>query len=247
MESNKLILKFDDENQSLTEENGLSIQELGKLLFALDKITDGDNVVISNISGNCYALELTSPNQKNINSLRITHNNLKEKKSENWSKKEIRYASTLIKILGKNKNLEVYDKQKTFSIKITREDIINPIQYYYERKIIYGVITLIGSTSLDKRSKPKIILDKQNYSINISTEQENSLKSYYKNNKLKLTLRLRKRISDSSIESANLIDFVIPEPTTLFTSMERFRSNSNIDIDAIIVDAEQMLNNIRNK
>ncbi len=73
---NNITLRFDDDNHSLSKENGLSIGDIGKLLSSIERVVKpkaGERLVLSEVRGNCYALNLYSETIRPILGVRGLH------------------------------------------------------------------------------------------------------------------------------------------------------------------------------
>lgn len=248
MDPYKVTLRFDDNDHSLTKENGLTIHQLYKILDGIDKNMDKtkrDKIVLSEIRGNCYAMVFSSYSNEKIKKIFTIHEEIKNMDSKLWTKPQEKYATNLKAILGGKLNLTVYDNDRTWEISITSEDISKANPYYFERIDKYGCFTLIGSYSMSSRSKPKIKLDGEDYNILITREQEDVLKQFYKTTKLYMEIRLQKRQKDDSIKSAELIYFEPTPQTTLSESAKEFRKNFGDLFDQEIPDVDEAMKSIR--
>ncbi|WP_396163664.1 hypothetical protein, partial [Flavobacterium sp.] len=155
--SNKVYnfsLKIDDENNSLSETNGLSVKQLGQLLLDLDRALElnGKDCTLSNISGNCYQVGYSTPNEFIYNNYIQSMDIISRSKYDDLPPNLKPIKKTLNNILGNNRYAIAYDMNFKEVAKITSTEIINNRLEYYTNKIIKGLIIQIGNKNIDKNA-----------------------------------------------------------------------------------------------
>ena len=81
MEFYDFTLRFDNEDHSLTAKNGLPIEKLAELLLSLSKSVNTDEknpLILSEIRGNCYAIQVTTPIFTVHENLKVVHRKISE-------------------------------------------------------------------------------------------------------------------------------------------------------------------------
>jgi hypothetical protein len=209
-----LTLRFDNEDHSLTQTNGLDISEISEILSKLAKATGNDDkLVLSEIKGNCYALRLSTSNAGEFEVLKAIHKPIENNVYDDLNSYQLDYIQTLQKVLKKNKfNFQAYDKDKKFNIE-TNEIIINEApKYYYEIGTIIGVVTSIGGKNMDVTSY--IHLSTQSYDIKISNDLERQLIPYFKQRKIRLTLKKKIQFDTDKVIGGEAISFEVIDKST---------------------------------
>lgn len=209
MDEYNFIIRFDDDSHSLSAQNGLPINQIGELLSYLGKALNlkDETLTLSQILGNCYALELTTPVYSIYSTMKSVHECISNNDFLSLNTEQKKYAKKIGEILGTKYRMNTYDRDKSFDYKILNINSLIEVSYFYEIDDVKGTITAIGSNSFD--SKIHIKLDSLNYDIYISTSQEAELLKHYK--KSVLSLRINKKIDNSTdkVVSAELIEFSV--------------------------------------
>lgn len=222
MKNYDFILRFDDNNHSLTATNGLSIKELSELLSSLYEainVSNKDTLVLSEIRGNCYALNLTTNNELIYENLKVVHRKISNNDYDGLNKKQIHYAEKVKTILKEDLNLQAYDDLQTFKFEVNEINIVQDLPlFYYEISSEYGIVTSIGGRSIEGVSNIKI--NGKNYDIKVSAKQEREILPYFKKNRLRLVLNKKISTDDKEIKSATLESFEITENNTFFNKLE---------------------------
>jgi hypothetical protein len=195
----------------LSKNNGLPANLLGELLISLSKAIGykkDDRFTLSEIRGNCYALDLTTNNESIYNTIKVVHRKISENDFSGFNSDQRKYAEKLHStICDKGYRVNAYDQDKKFNCKIVDISLENKIDSCFEIDSVYGVIASIGSSSLD--TQPSIKLSKEGYDIHITSEQERKLIKHFKKDRLLLTIKKKINFETGKIESASLIDFEI--------------------------------------
>lgn len=210
MERYHFTLRFDDEQHTLTRFNGLSVQRVGELLVALSEalgIGKNQMLVLSEVRGNCYALELTTETLTVHESLKVIHKNISENNFKGMNLPQRKYAQTLKSIMGDKIHLKAYNKDKGYEVRVEHIELPQAPAYYYEEGTAYGIITAIGGSSLE--GKTSIRVNQEDYNIEITPKQEQALLSAYKKNRLRLSIRKKINFETDKIVSAELLDYEI--------------------------------------
>ena len=227
MKNYDFILRFDDNNHSLTATNGLSIKELSELLSSLYdaiNVSNKDTLVLSEIRGNCYALNLTTNNEIIYENLKVVHRKISNNDFDGLNKKQIQYAEKVKTILKEDLNLQAYDDLQTFKFEVNEINIVQELPpFYYEISSEYGIVTSIGGRSIDGISNIRI--NGKNYDIKVSARQERELLPYFKKNKLRLVLNKKIATDDQEVKSATLESFEITENISFFNKIEDIDEN----------------------
>ncbi|MDR1939058.1 MAG: hypothetical protein LBQ73_11265, partial [Tannerellaceae bacterium] len=202
------IIRFNDDERSLSSTNGIPIDSLGELLASLGKaigLKKDDNLTLSEIRGNCYALGLTTNSEPIHSSLKVIHRQIAENDYSGLNSDQKKYAAKLRAVMGNKYRVNTYDNNKEFDYKISQIQLSDPVESYFEVDDIYGIVASIGSSNLTSRSSIK--LSEEGYEIQITGEQERELIKCFK--KSKLLLRVKKKINTETgkIESAVLMNF----------------------------------------
>jgi hypothetical protein len=205
----KLTLRFDDDAHTLTAENGLPIGETGELLQSLSKalnLDDHNKVTLSEIRGNCYALEFSTRYVTMYETIKNLHEKISVNEFQGLNREEKNYASRLKNIMERrHTQLSVYDESKTFNLHVVSIDLPKEPQQYFQRGSVYGVVTAIGGVSLSGKST--IHVSDIPYDIEIDGQQEEQLLTHFKKNRLYFEIRKRINFQTGQVQSAELIDF----------------------------------------
>ena len=206
-------LRFDNDEHSLTAENGIPADEVGKILIDLtNALGKGHQIVLSEIKGNCYALNIATKQHITHEILKVIHKKVSENDFVGLNVDQRKYVHTLKFILNKEKAyLDVYTRNKEeYHVKVSNIIIPESPKQYYELGSIYGKITAIGGKTLDGKTFIKI--NDGNFDIEITPDQERQLISHYKKTKLLLTIKKKIDFNNEGILSAILEDFEeVPE------------------------------------
>lgn len=209
MELYDYILRFDDEDHSLSAKNGIPLDELVKLLDSLNKtlrLAKDDKIVLSEVIGNSYAVGLTTNSYSAFNKIGDIHKKISKNDYSGFNTDERRYALQLKSVLKDKYYVQGYtgiDKVKRTQI----DEIIIPQkpEYYFEIGSIYGIITGIGGKTLN--GKASVHINNAPYEIEVSHDQEHQLIKHFKKDKLHFTITKKIGFDLENIISATLEDF----------------------------------------
>lgn len=200
----------------MTRYNGLPINQLAKFLQALSKTlsSDEDEIVLSEIKGNCYAPVISTQSKTQYEKIKTLHSVIAEGNYGALTKNEKSYAKTLSEIMAKSIILNVYNSEKTFFKTIENIGDTNVFKHYYSTTSKRGYLTKIGSRNFD--SKSSIFITSYPNEIEIDAHQDAVLKNYYKENLIEFYLTERINKETKKIEHAVLDEFKILDKTANF-------------------------------
>ncbi len=226
MERYYFTLRFDDEQHSLTRFNGLSVQQVGEILLSLSEavgLGKNQSLVLSEVRGNCYALEFTTESATLQESLKVIHSKISQNDYKGLNTGQRKYAHKLQGVLGEKLFLKAYDKEKSYEVRVEKIEMPSMPTHYYELGDIYGIITSIGGNTIDGKANIKI--NQEDYPIEISPKQERVLVSEYKKNRLRLSVRKKIIFETDKISMAELLDFEVLDGLDFATLAKSFREN----------------------
>ncbi len=238
MERYHFTLRFDDDEHSLTAYDGLPAGKVGDLLVALAhalNLKNSKSLVLSEVRGNCYALQLTTESKTIQESLKVIHKQVSENDYKGFTSEERKYVHTLKAILGERLNLSAYDETKQFKVKVEKITIPKNPDYYFETTSTYGIITAIGGATLE--GKAHININQEDFKIEISPAQEKELLNYYKKNRISLHIKKKINFETDKISSAELLDFEILSEKSFAEAAEIFRANHPDGISSDVTDS----------
>lgn len=218
----KFSIKIDDDNHTLSKENGVSFEKIAILLKDLYEAIEtklGIKCTLGEIRGNCYALDFFTEDEKLHDNFVVVHKNVEQHLDTDLREKEQKYAKTLNVILGDKFYLKAYDKTGGEIAKIRKLNIPQEVEHYFITQTLYGIFSEHGGKSL--KTKPHIFISEIDYKIYISEYQDLLLKPYYKTDKLKFRLKQKISTKDLHVISAELIEF---EPISKLTLIENINS-----------------------
>lgn len=230
MEYYDLTLRFDNEDHSLTAKNGLPIDKLAELLLSLGKCVSADDknpLTLSEIRGNCYAIQISTPVFTQHENLKVVHKKISENDFSGLNMDQKKYAIKLKSILGTKLSLTAYDSEKNFNVEVS--DILLPTlpEYFYEIGSIYGIITSIGGSAID--GKTVIHVNRVPYDIEISNQQESELLNFYKKDKIRFLVRKKLTSEKKEIISAKLEAFEVLQEKGFVKAVSEIRNNLSND------------------
>lgn len=202
-------LKIDDKKHSLDAENGISIDIIGRLLAELYNAIDleeGANCTLSNIRGNCYALDFSTKSEQQVERFKVVHRKIQEVPYQELESYEKKYAKILSKIISSNYYINAYDENNNKIASINEIITGRIIKYYYSQKTVYGYLSELGGKSLDS-SKKHIIIDGFPHRIYINKDLDLKLKPYYRTVKIAIKIKIKHSAEKGSIIYAEMINF----------------------------------------
>lgn len=219
MNSFDITFRFNDNDNTLDNHNGISINVLADFLQSLYDVTKGvsdGKIVLSEIKGNCYAAVLSSPNITTIDYMQTLHTYISSGNFEALKSKEKEYSNRLMNIIGDKLILNVYNNDKSYyrTIEHTKLPVFFP--YYFETDSIVGILTRIGGRNIN--TKNTILVSSYTGEIEISNTQDNKLKRFYKNGILEFYITKKIDKETNKVEKAVLDDFIeLSIPVSNFT------------------------------
>lgn len=242
-----LNLRFNSTEIQLSDTSGIPISQLGELLVQLSKALDikTNDITLSKIKGNCYAISLSTHNEPTYVSMRNLHRDISENNTGDFDAKKRDYLFCLNKVMGNKLKMNVYDDDKTFDYDILPQtDIVKQV-FYYIQEDVSGIITDIGSKSLT--SPARIKLDKIGFDIIINSEQEKKLIGFYKINKLRLTINKKMDFYNDKLINAELLDFSVLNNEMSFINKYKqiLEETKGIDIFEEVKDSVDSVRKLR--
>jgi hypothetical protein len=249
MELYDYILRFGDEEHSLSAKNGIPLDELIKLLDYLNKtlrLAKDDKIVLSEVIGNSYAISLTTNSYSAHNKISTIHEKISKNDYSGFNANERKYAFQLKNVLNNKYYLQGFsasDKNKRTQI----DEIIIPQKpdYYFERGSVYGIITSIGGKTLN--GKASVHINDKPYEIEVSKEQEQQLIKHFKKDKLHLTITKKIGFDSENIISAVLEDYEIVSNLSFLEASQLLLNKYPDGIFDHIEDSTKLSENIANK
>lgn len=214
--------KIDNDNDTLTEYNGMSIKDLSKLLNNLSKALpdNGKDCTLYEISGNCYNPKVACEN-------RITHDvyvSLIQNIANDIElpRNQIPFRKSVQAILKKGHFCEAYDTNDKLIATISNSTNSKK-GFKYSTEIIYGIISEIGGKSLERTH---IVIfcneDASIYTIPITKEQDIALKDFYKDGIIKFEVLFRYSPIDKRKTPSQLLSFKPKSNKTFFQLANEF-------------------------
>jgi len=237
MEPYHFTLRFDDEQHSLTRYDGLPANVVGELLVSLSSALNiGKNqmLVLSEIRGNCYALDFTTKTLTIHENLKVIHKYISENNYKGLNFEQRKYAQTLKTIMGGRLYLKAYDKDKEFQVTVEKIELPQNPTYYFEVGTVYGIITAIGGNTLEGKAHIKI--NQEEYNIEITPKQEQALLNEYKKSRLRLSVKKKINVETDKIASAELLEFEVLGEQSFQELADMFREkNPNAFPDDVVL------------
>lgn len=228
----KFSLKIDDDENSLTKEDGISFDKIGGLLKSLYDAIDPKSDIkctLGQIRGNCYALDFYTQEEKYVSNFVLVHKNIEDIPFTELENKQKEYAKTLKKVLGDKYFIKAYDSDGVQIASIKNIGIKNNYDTYYTLKTIYGIVSQLGGTSLES-TKKYIRIDGIPYNIKISKDQDIELKPYYGTDKLRVKLKQKRSQGKGRVIDAELISFTLVSGNSL---LDNLKNEGYIDFELI--------------
>lgn len=226
MELYQFTLRFDDEEHQLTAQNGLGIDEVSLILAALSKatkVTSSEKIVLSEIKGNCYALEFTTSSVTKYETLKVIHRKIGDSDFSGLSNDELSYVSVIKDIIDGRYNFKAYNPGKDFIISVDNIILPEDPEFYFDITTVTGVVVGIGGKTIEGKSS--ISLFGVPYQISVSASTEKTLLKYFKKNKVSFVVKRKIKFADDSIISAELESFEVSSEKTFGELAEDLEKN----------------------
>lgn len=219
----KFSIEIDDEEHPLSDKDGISFDRFSELLKDLfQAINPGHNTkcTLGKIRKGSYAADFYSTDREYAENFEVVHKNISAHPVDDLPIHCQPYARTLKKILGGKLFLRAVNSEGKIIARVDKEVIDTAtINHYYSISTVYGVLSLIGSASVDSATKV-IMLDGVSYRIAISKEQDLRLKNYYGTHKLMVKVRQKRSSLDGHIMNAEMISFLEVGQSDLVDSLK---------------------------
>lgn len=225
MEYFDFTLRFDDEDHTLNAKNGVPIDKLAELLMSLSKAVNSDDknpLTLSEIRGNCYALQISTPVYTVYETLKVVHNKIANNDFVGLNTDQRKYAVKLKSVLGDKLTLNAYSPMKDFEVEVSEIILPKPPEFYYEIGSIYGILTAIGGHVVT--GKAVIHVNKISYDIEVSSKQELELVHHYKKANIRFLVCKKISMDKKEIVSAKLESFQVLSDVTFSTAISSIRS-----------------------
>jgi hypothetical protein len=222
----KFSLRIDDDKQSLSEHQGLTLKQLGQLLVELDKALElnGKECSLSHISGNCYEMGYSTTNQFTHNNFVSLITNIHTKDLNELPQSQRGFKKSLYGILGSNYYAVAFDNSKTEIATIKADVIENQKLDYYTTDIITGIITQIGSRDIEKQANivVKEYGSDNTFYIPVSLDQERELIQNYKKDLIVFEVRFKKDLVNNKTQAHSLSGFKVKSNKKLNDKVNAF-------------------------
>lgn len=203
-------LRFDNDEHSLTAKNGLPIDQLAEVLSSLFKavnLAKDEHLVLSEIRGNCYALNLSTNSVTAHEKLKVIHKKISDNDYIGLNNDQRKYANKLKLILSSGLSLQAYDHDKKFKVDVIEVELPKSPDFYFEICSVYGIVTSIGGATLD--GKATVHINRSSFEIEVNEKQERELIKYYKKGKLRFVINKRIDVQTNIVKDAIMIDYEI--------------------------------------
>jgi hypothetical protein len=249
MHTYDFTLRFDNEAHSLTAFNGIPADEVGKILIDLtNALGKGHEIVLSEIKGNCYALNISTPDIVTHEILKVIHKRIEKNDFSGLNGDQRKYAGTINHVMrSQHVYLDAYTKDKEdYHVKVFEIIIPEKPKHYFEIGSIYGKITAIGGKTLNGKANIKI--NDGHFDIEVTPTQERALLTHYKKTKLLLTIKKKIDFDSGNILSAILEDYEEVSERDFFKGLKKlsddypsglFATENNEDLVSIVRNQAQ--------
>jgi len=221
----EFTLRFEGKTKSLSKDDGLTIEQLSELLSSMHKAIqpgDKEKIVLNEIRGNCYALNVVTNNEPLYHKLVVVHRNIQDGKYDTLNKFQRQYASKMKAIIGNELTLQCYSPHDTSRLNLSEITVPEIPEFYYEISEEVGIITAIGGRILDGKSY--VSLDSVHHQFKINSIQEKELIKHFKKNKIRLTVKNKIEIESGEVKSSEVLDFDVVSSVSFQESVIRFRT-----------------------
>lgn len=249
--SYKFSIKIDNQEHSLTKEDGIPIESVGEILTALAKAINFDStkVTLEEIRGNCYAMDFTTTDERPYNTFYDLHTRLEVVSEDDLSDNEALYAKALRKVIRKHGvYVEALNSDRKRIAKITDLLPSKEASSIHYHKTIYGTIISFGGKNENKSQAVVEIYDGTKLSIFLSKDHEfkmlEVLRSVYKQRPIRMKVRV-KVSQNSSKKQYFLESFHVPSKTTLYENISLSIQNQS-DVFGDLLDSESAVRGLRN-
>lgn len=224
----KFAVTIQDKKSAMTPKKGIDMEELGVLVMDMKKAIDakdGSNITLYDISNHGYTPNFVTDSKQQYQNYVSVHQNIFEKPLEDLRPKEAKYAQTLKNVLHHGRHLESFGLRSKPIAKIYPGDIEKSVETYNSITNIDGIVSEMGAPDINLRTH--VFLSGHDYKIYTNPQQDDTLKSYYRQLPLSLKVKQKVSIRSGRIISAILIDI---SPKTPGNFVENIQSLTNDDL-----------------
>lgn len=214
-----ITFRFNDENNTFTNKHGLSIEVVAEFLKSIYNVTKGisdENIVLSEIRGNCYAMVMSMQNPAQNEYLQNLYSRFSSGNVETLKSKEREHYNVISSLIEKKIILNIYTADKKYYKTIDKLKKIELFPHYFETDVVKGIITKIGSRNIDTRNS--ILISSYSGEIEITDLQDHDLKIYYKKELLEFYITKKINTETGKVDKTILDDFVVLEDVRDFAS-----------------------------
>ncbi len=232
-------IRFDDNLHTLNAKNGLPIDQVAELLTSLSKALNtaqNEKVVLSEIRGNCYALNISTNSITKHETLKIIHRKISENDYSALNNDQRKYASKLKSIMADKYTVQAYAQKEDFKVYLFEVNLPKEKDFFYEISSLYGILTSIGGKALDR--KAAVHISGCSFDIDVTPDQEGDLIQYYKKDRLRLVVYKKISVDTREVKSATLQSFEAVPAQNIYNGIEELRKKySDLDISESNQDA----------
>ena len=203
-------LKFNSKNKNIDFNNAVSIDDLAEILkslYSAISANKNDNIVLSQVTDNCYQCGFTTLNKVLEEKFIDLNKDILEKNNVELANDKLRYKKSIAKVIKPDWYLEVLNSGGVPVLTIPYGFSERTVDYYYSNKSFEGYITLIGDKELNPKHLHIYLSDNKNFKIFINPLQHDELATYYRKSKIRVKVRLKKSLDSDRILSAELISY----------------------------------------
>lgn len=203
-------LKFNSDNKNIDFGNAISIDdfaEILKSLYSAISAKKSDNIILSQITDNCYQCGFSTSNKIITQRFTDVNSQILEKSNIELTNSQVRYKKSIAKVLKQDWYMEVLNASGDVIVKIPYGFNEKTVDFYYTNKSYEGFITLIGDKHLDPKHLHIYLSDSEDFKIFITEEQHKELANFYRKKKIKVKVRLKKSLHSNRVLSAILVNY----------------------------------------
>ena len=203
-------LKFNSLDKDIDFRNAISIDDLAEILkslYSAISASKNDNIILSQVTDNCYQCGFNTTNEVLEKRFIETNQEVLEKSDLELASNKIRYKKAIAKAIKHDWFLEILNSEGIPVVTIPHGFNERTVDSYYSNKSFEGYVTLIGDKELNPKNLHIYLSENKNLKIFISTEQHEQLAKYYRKSKIRVKVRLKKSLNSNRILSAELIKY----------------------------------------
>jgi len=203
-------LKFNSKEKDIDFSNALSIDDLAevlKSLYSAISASKSDNIVLSQVTDNCYQCGFSTSNKMLEERFIETNKEVLERSDIELSSNKVRYKKAIAKAIKHDWFLEILNSDGIPVVTIPYGFNERTVDSYYSNKSFEGYVTLIGDKELNPKNLHIYLSENKNFKIFINTKQHEELAKYYRKSKIRVKVRLKKSLNSNRVLSAELINY----------------------------------------